>query len=139
MVTPGDLRFAPEHRKTALLAMTGNEEGSSFGRGDLVAARISCAGLAGVPTPTDTTMRQHTTSPNNHWGVSFTGACYGPADSTVLVQVQEDGAQARIPLSPEQAEAMAAKLLRFAAQAREANLKAPETRKWALENVSQKK
>ncbi len=73
-------------------------------------------------------MIHHTTSKNNLWGVSFTGAVYGPTDSAVLVQVQEAGNQARIPLTPEQAEQMAAELLRFAAAAREANANADETR-----------
>lgn len=119
--------------------MTWLDDGLLFGRGSLAADHISCAGLAGAYTLIGKSMRQHSTIRNNHWGVSFTGACYSPADSAVLVQVQEAGIQARIPLTPEQAEAMAAELLRFSALAREANQKAPETRQWAIENVSVKK
>lgn len=66
-------------------------------------------------------MRHHATSNANHWAVGYTGDLYfDEAGGQVLVQVQENGQQARIPLTPEQAEAMAEQLLEFAQRARAA-------------------
>lgn len=54
-----------------------------------------------------------TAVPGNHWAVGKT--FFGP---TVLVQLQENGEQVRIPLLPEEAERMAGELIRFAELAR---------------------
>lgn len=58
-------------------------------------------------------MIHHATSRGNHWGVSCSTATH-----QVLVQVQEEGNQSRIPLTPEQAESMASELCRFAQKMR---------------------
>lgn len=59
-------------------------------------------------------MRHNATAePGNHWAVGKT--TFG---ATVLVQLQEKGERVRIPLLPEEAERMAAELLRFASLAR---------------------
>lgn len=55
-----------------------------------------------------------TAAPDNHWAVGKT--TFG---ATVLVQLQENGEQVRIPLLPQEAERMAAELLRFASLARQ--------------------
>ena len=60
----------------------------------------------------------------DHWAVSWTGApvpeATGPA-SQVLVQLQEEGEQVRVALTPEEAEAMAQQLFDFAQRALAAN------------------
>lgn len=66
-------------------------------------------------------MRQHATGPDSHYAVSFTGDKVTPKDSQVLVQLQGQGDQVRIALTPEQAEHMAGELMRFAARVRAAN------------------
>lgn len=53
----------------------------------------------------------------DHWGVSRTAEPLSRAlgqEGTVLVQIQEDGNQARISLTPDEAEAMARSLTEFA-------------------------
>jgi hypothetical protein len=58
----------------------------------------------------------------DHWGVSYTGYIEEmPLDfePKVLVQLQEKGEQVRVGMSPEEAEYMAADLLKFAAKVRE--------------------
>lgn len=58
----------------------------------------------------------------NHWAVGWTGEKLpGLADSCVLAQLQEAGNQARVVLTPEEAEAMAEQLLHFAKKARATN------------------
>lgn len=60
----------------------------------------------------------------DHWAVSWTGELLpkslGKA-SMVLVQLQEDGNQARVGLTPEEADAMAQQLTEFAQKVRAAN------------------
>lgn len=60
----------------------------------------------------------------DHWAVSWTGERLPRSlgkESAVLVQVQEDGNQARIALTPDEAEAMAVKLNEFAQKVRATN------------------
>lgn len=59
-------------------------------------------------------MLHHSTSHGNHWAVSWTGEQLPGKEPSVLIQVQEEGNQARIPLTPEHARYMAAELIRFA-------------------------
>lgn len=70
-------------------------------------------------------MRHNATRHNplgNHWAVGWTGdKLPSQPDSCVLAQLQEDGNQARVVLTPEEAEAMAERLLHFAKQARATN------------------
>ncbi len=49
----------------------------------------------------------------DHWGVS-----YSRTEPCVLVQLQQDGEQVRVQMTPEQAEAMAEELRRFAEKTR---------------------
>lgn len=66
-------------------------------------------------------MRHHYTSkPNDHWAVSWTGEPLPGKPAMVLIQVQEQGNQARIPLTAEEAEYMANELMCFALKARNA-------------------
>jgi len=58
-------------------------------------------------------MIHHSISQSDHWGVSV-----NTMFRVVLVQLQENGIQARISLTPEQADDMASELQRFASQAR---------------------
>lgn len=63
-------------------------------------------------------MRHNHLGNGDHWAVGWTGETLPGTSPSVLVQVQEKGDQARVALSPEQAEAMAEELRIFAAKAR---------------------
>ena len=59
---------------------------------------------------------------SNHWAVSWTGERLpGVGESVVLTQLQEDGNQARVALTPDEAEAMAERLQHFAQKVRTTN------------------
>lgn len=58
----------------------------------------------------------------DHWAVSWSGEKLpGCKESMVIVQLQEDGNQARVALTPDEAEAMAQKLNDFAQKVRATN------------------
>lgn len=56
----------------------------------------------------------------DHWAVGSSGDFLPGEQAWVLVQLQERGEQVRVPMSAEQAEDMAAALLKHAAKVREA-------------------
>lgn len=67
-------------------------------------------------------MIHHRINDNDHWGVSYTGYIEElpkNIEPKVLVQLQQNNEQVRVGISAEEAEYMAAELLKFASKVRE--------------------
>jgi hypothetical protein len=67
-------------------------------------------------------IHQRINDAGDHWAVSYTGDMPEGFTPMVLVQIQEKGEQVRVAMTPEQAEEMASKLLKFALKTRTAEI-----------------